>query len=105
MTVYISTTEAARLKTVTEGETGRVNDESRSSSGNRFRSTAVNNETILLDFLKPTMSELFNTLKFSEDVKVVVETFLSFVVGHYKVNKEHTSILQAFMISLVFTIY
>ncbi|KAF5822791.1 putative DNA helicase [Helianthus annuus] len=100
MTVYISTVEPARLKTVTEGETGRVNDESRSSSGNRFRSTAVNNETSLLDFLKPTVSELCNILKFSEDVKVVVETFLEFVVDHYKVSKEHTSILQAFMISL-----
>ncbi|KAL9992871.1 putative sulfate adenylyltransferase [Helianthus debilis subsp. tardiflorus] len=65
MAVYISTTEPARLKIVTEGETGRVNDKSQSSFGNWFYSTTVNNETSLLDFLKPTVSELCNILKFT----------------------------------------
>ncbi|KAL8204736.1 hypothetical protein R6Q57_010359 [Mikania cordata] len=138
-----SAVEPAQLKTVTEGETGGVNegkwvvnffykvifliklsvyicaivncslrhryvvlgvsaanDESQSSSGDRFWSTAVNDKMSLLDLLKPTVSELCYFLMFSEDVKIIVETFLEFVLEKYQVGKEHTSTLQAFMISL-----
>ncbi|KAL8262995.1 hypothetical protein R6Q59_024344 [Mikania micrantha] len=98
-----SAVEPAQLKTVIEGETGGVNeanDESQSSSGDQFWSTAVNDKMSLLDLLKPTVSELCTILMFSEDVKIIVETFLEFVLENYKVGKEHTSTLQAFMISL-----
>ncbi|KAI3683515.1 hypothetical protein L1987_84021 [Smallanthus sonchifolius] len=105
-TVNNNTVEPAQLKTVTEGETGGVNegvpaanDESQSSSGDRYWSE-VNTETSLLDLLKPTVSELCNILKFSEDVKTIVKKFLEFVLENYQVGKEHTRALQAFMISL-----
>ncbi|KAI3826484.1 hypothetical protein L1987_00532 [Smallanthus sonchifolius] len=105
-TVNNNTIEPAQLKTVTEGESGGVNegvpaanDESQSSSGDRYWSD-VNIETSLLDLLKPTVSELCNILKFSEDVKTIVEKFLEFVLENYQVGKEHTRALQAFMISL-----
>ncbi|MFS7907314.1 hypothetical protein Hanom_Chr01g00069761 [Helianthus anomalus] len=54
----------------------------------------------MLDHLKPTVSELCNILKFSEDVKIIVDRFLEYVLENFTVGKEHTSLLQALMISL-----
>nr|GEW08820.1 helicase protein MOM1-like isoform X1 [Tanacetum cinerariifolium] len=61
--------------------------------------TADGNAESLYQHLKPTLSELCNILKFSEDAKIIVERFLKFVVGDFNVSKEHTSTLQALMIS------
>ncbi|KAJ0612244.1 putative DNA helicase [Helianthus annuus] len=106
-TVNNGTIEPAQLKTVIEGETGGVNagvsaatNESQSSSGDQFWSTTVNDETSMYDLLKPTVSELCDILKFSEDVKIIVEKFLEYVLENFIVGKDDTSILQAFMISL-----
>ncbi|GJZ61694.1 helicase protein MOM1-like protein isoform X1 [Tanacetum coccineum] len=100
------------VKNVVEGETGRSNEgvpvqnESRLSPGDHFWSTTVGNETsvgnekILHDLLKPTVSELCKKLKFSENVTTIVESFLKFVIDNFQVFKEHTSTLQAFMISV-----
>ncbi|KAK9058602.1 hypothetical protein SSX86_023444 [Deinandra increscens subsp. villosa] len=106
-----STIKPAQLKTVTEGETRGANEgdsaahnESQSSSANQFWSTTGNNEMNLLDRFKPTVSELCNILNFSEDVKIIVETFLEFVLDNFHVGTEHTSpLLQAFMIALCWT--
>ncbi|GJV01955.1 P-loop containing nucleoside triphosphate hydrolase [Tanacetum coccineum] len=38
---------------------------------------------------------------FEEDAKIIVERFLKFVVGDFNVSKEHTSTLQALMISVL----
>ncbi|GKD47640.1 P-loop containing nucleoside triphosphate hydrolase, partial [Tanacetum coccineum] len=62
--------------------------------------TADGNVESLYQHLKPTVSELCNILKFSEDAKIIVERFLKFVVGDFNVSKEHTSTLQALMISV-----
>ncbi|KVI00190.1 Chromo domain/shadow, partial [Cynara cardunculus var. scolymus] len=104
-----SSIEPAASKLVVEAETGRTNEgasgvpahnESQSSSGDHFWSTAVHSERSLHHLLKPTVSELCEVLKLSEDVKMTVERFLDFVLENYHVSKEHTSTLQAFMISL-----
>nr|XP_043609480.1 helicase protein MOM1-like isoform X2 [Erigeron canadensis] len=102
----ISTIEQGQWKPTIEGgssgiyEGGSVppvHNESQSSSG---VPTAVINDTSLHDLLKPTVSELCSVLKFSEDVTVIVERFLKFVLEKFRVSKEHTSALHAFMISL-----
>ncbi|KAJ0793053.1 putative DNA helicase [Helianthus annuus] len=89
--------EPAQLKTVTGGVNEGVSaatNKSQSLSGDQFSLTSM------LDHLKPTVSELCNILKFSEDVKIIVDRFLEYVLENFIVGKEHTSLLQALMISL-----
>ncbi|XP_035830202.1 uncharacterized protein LOC110875400 [Helianthus annuus] len=89
--------EPAQLKTVTGGVNEGVSaatNKSQSLSGDQFSLTSM------LDHLKPTVSELCNILKFSEDVKIIVDRFLEYVLENFTVGKEHTSLLQALMISL-----
>ncbi|XP_076957607.1 uncharacterized protein LOC143633143 isoform X2 [Bidens hawaiensis] len=52
------------------------------------------------DLLKLKISRLCEVLKLSEDVKIMVERFLGYVVGNFRVNDESESTLHAFLISL-----
>ncbi|XP_076916701.1 uncharacterized protein LOC143576511 isoform X2 [Bidens hawaiensis] len=55
---------------------------------------------IFQDLLKFKISRLCEVLKLSEDVKIMVERFLEYVVGNFRVNDESESTLHAFLISL-----
>ncbi|MBA0594686.1 hypothetical protein Gorai_011582, partial [Gossypium raimondii] len=50
--------------------------------------------------LKPQIAKLCEVLHLTEDVKAMVERFLEYVMNNHLVNKEPTTILQAFQISL-----
>ncbi|KAK9061557.1 hypothetical protein SSX86_018739 [Deinandra increscens subsp. villosa] len=52
------------------------------------------------DILKLKISKLCEVLKLSEDVKIMVERFLEYVIENYRVNKEPENTLHAFLISL-----
>nr|XP_043609532.1 helicase protein MOM1-like isoform X2 [Erigeron canadensis] len=104
-----STAEPSQSKCVIEGETGSVNEggsrvpahnKPRSLSRDPSQSAGFSNEKSLHDFLKPTVSELCNVLKFSEDVEIIVRNFLEFVLENYIMSSEAQSTLQAFMISV-----
>ncbi|XP_071688203.1 uncharacterized protein [Rutidosis leptorrhynchoides] len=83
------------LKPVIEMVTGSLNE-----GGFGVQSTALNNDKSLRDLLKATMSELFNVLELSDDVKITVEKFLEFVLENYRLSNEQTSTLHAVMISM-----
>ncbi|XP_071719925.1 uncharacterized protein [Rutidosis leptorrhynchoides] len=85
------------------GSSVPAHNESQSSSGDQFWSTAIVNDASIHDIMKPTVFELCNVLKFTEDVKITVGKFLEFVLEKFRVSKEHTSTLQALMISLCWT--
>nr|XP_011470963.1 PREDICTED: helicase protein MOM1-like isoform X2 [Fragaria vesca subsp. vesca] len=54
--------------------------------------------------LKPEISKLCGILQFSELHKVWVEKFLEYVVKNHNVNRESATILQAFQISVCWTV-
>ncbi|XP_035545868.1 helicase protein MOM1-like isoform X2 [Juglans regia] len=53
--------------------------------------------------LKPQIEKLCQILQFSGDVKDMVEKFLKYVMNNHSVNREQTTMLQAFQISLCWT--
>ncbi|XP_061946497.1 helicase protein MOM1-like isoform X5 [Populus nigra] len=53
--------------------------------------------------LKPEMTKLCEILQLPENVKVMVERFLEYVLNNHHISREPASILQAFLISLCWT--
>uniref|UniRef100_A0A2K2AY39 MOM1 alpha-helical domain-containing protein n=2 Tax=Populus trichocarpa TaxID=3694 RepID=A0A2K2AY39_POPTR len=53
--------------------------------------------------LKPEIEKLSEILQLPEDVKVMVDQFLEYVLNNHHVSREPASILQAFLISLCWT--
>ncbi|KAL9392962.1 hypothetical protein Peur_012247 [Populus x canadensis] len=54
-------------------------------------------------FLKPEIAKLCEILQLPENVKVMVEQFLEYVLNNHHVSREPPSLLQAFLISLCWT--
>ncbi|KAJ6937652.1 hypothetical protein NC652_012073 [Populus alba x Populus x berolinensis] len=53
--------------------------------------------------LKPEIEKLSEILQLPEDVKVMVDQFLEYVLNNHHVSREPASVLQAFLISLCWT--
>ncbi|XP_034930113.1 uncharacterized protein [Populus alba] len=53
--------------------------------------------------LKPEITKLSDILQLPENVKVMVERFLEYVLNNHHISREPASILQAFLISLCWT--
>ncbi|KAL8193230.1 hypothetical protein R6Q57_026811 [Mikania cordata] len=60
----------------------------------------IASEMSFRDLLKLKVSKLCEVLRLSEDVKIMVDRFLKYVIENYRVNKESENTLQAFLISL-----
>ncbi|XWS28986.1 hypothetical protein CRYUN_Cryun25bG0118000 [Craigia yunnanensis] len=54
--------------------------------------------------LRPQIAKLCEVLHLSEDVKAMVERFLEYVMNNHLVNREPVTILQAFQISLCWSV-
>ncbi|KAJ6683200.1 HELICASE PROTEIN MOM1 [Salix koriyanagi] len=59
-------------------------------------------EKSLHHFLKPEIAKLCEILQLPENVKVMVELFLEYVLNNHHVSSEPPSLLQAFQLSLKF---
>ncbi|XP_071705892.1 uncharacterized protein [Rutidosis leptorrhynchoides] len=79
---------------IEEGNSGVVPQKG-SKSGDE-----ICNEMSFGDQLKEKISKLCEVLGMSKDVKILVEKFLKYVIDNYHVNKEPTSTVEAFLISL-----
>ncbi|KAJ6354269.1 hypothetical protein OIU76_003169 [Salix suchowensis] len=62
-------------------------------------------EKSLHHFLKPEIAKLCEILQLPENVKVMVELFLEYVLNNHHVSSEPPSLLQAFQLSLVRTFF
>ncbi|XP_074307801.1 uncharacterized protein LOC141642771 isoform X2 [Silene latifolia] len=62
-----------------------------------------NDQSGLLEKLKPTIRGLCKTLMLKDDVKRLAESFLEYVLNNHQVTREPETILQAFQISVCWT--
>lgn len=94
------TESAASKPVIEEGENGGA---TRVSSHDGLQSSpgdVICDEMSFKDLLKLKTSKLCEVLRLPEDVKITVEKFLIYVIENYRVDREPTSTLHSFLISL-----
>ncbi|XP_011023822.1 PREDICTED: helicase protein MOM1-like isoform X3 [Populus euphratica] len=76
---------------------------SNSNSSEVLKANKHDSEKSLHLILKPEITKLCEILQLPENVKVMVERFLEYVLNNHHISREPASILQAFLISLCWT--